>query len=135
MGTFVISKRLTGDFKFSFAARKGRTVFTSIGFKQKSDCENFISSLKEDLSAFLFTKAKNAGGKYFFRVTKEGLVLANSRKYSTELLLAKGIEAVQKYIAMSETLDFSENDFEFPTDENLLVLEEESSYSISEQPS
>jgi len=125
MGTFVISKRITGDYKFSFAARKGKTVFTSIGYKQKLDCEVFISALKQDLARFAFTKVRNAGGKYFFRVTKDGFVLANSRKYTTELLLSKGIEQVQKYISTSDILDFSDDAFVFPEDELTLQIADE----------
>jgi uncharacterized protein YegP (UPF0339 family) len=120
MGTFVISKRLTGDYKFSFAARRGKTVFTSIGFKQKEDCEILIATLQEDVARFSFTRIRNAGGKYFFRITKDGFVLANSRKYSTELLLVKGIDAVQKYVMGSETLDFADNAFDFPEVEQLV---------------
>ena len=117
MGTFVISNRLNGDYKFSFATRKGKTVFTSIGFKQKSDCEKFIDAIRADLSRFSITKIRNAGGKYFFRLTKDGFVLATSRKYSTELLLLRGIESVEKYIFNSETLDFSDNAFVFPEEQ------------------
>lgn len=114
MGAFVISTRLDGSYKFSFAARRGKTVFTSIGFKQKADCEIVIATLKQDVTQFAFTRVRNAGGKYFFRLTKDGLVLANSRKYSTELLLSKGILAVQNHVAAADTLDFSDNAFEFP---------------------
>ena len=113
MGTFVISKRLDGNYKFSFAARKGKIVFTSIGFTRKSDCENFIEAIKQDLTRFSFTKVRNAGGKYFFRLIKDGFVLATSRKYTTELLLLKGIDSVQKYMSISDTIDFSDNAFEF----------------------
>lgn len=114
MGTFVISKRYNGDYKFIFASRKGKTVFTSIGCKHKSDCELMIEGIKNNLDWFIFTKVRNAGGKYFFRLSKGGLVLANSRKFSTELRLQKGIDEIHKYVAMAETLDFSENDFAFP---------------------
>lgn len=116
MGIFFITKRTSGDFKFSFAARRGKIVFTSIAYKQKADCEALIEVLSQDISRFTLTKVRNAGGKYFFRISKDGFVLANSRKYTTELLLAKGIDQVYKYIASSETLDFSDNDFVFPDD-------------------
>ena len=119
MGAFVISKRFNGDYKFIFASRRGKTIFTSIGCKQKSDCERMIDGIKNNVSAFGFTKVRNAAGKYMFRLSKDGLVLANSRKYSTELRLQKGIDEIVKYVSVSETLDFSENDFVFPDEESV----------------
>lgn len=120
MGTFVISKRYNGDYKFIFASRKGKTIFTSIGCKQKSDCELMIDGIRNNTEQFAFTKVRNAAGKYFFRLSKDGLVLANSRKYSTELRLKKGIDEIAMYVSTAEVLDFSESDFAFPD----TVLEE-----------
>jgi uncharacterized protein YegP (UPF0339 family) len=115
MGMFVISKRYNSDYKFIFASRKGKTIFTSIACKQKSDCELMIEAIKENMAVFAFTRVRNAAGKYFFRLSKGGLVLANSRKYSTELRLRKGIDEIIRYAPIAETLDFSENEFEFPS--------------------
>jgi hypothetical protein len=124
MGMFVISKRLNGDYKFIFASRRGKTIFTSIGCKHKSDCELMIAGIKENISLFAFTKVRNVAGKYFFRLSKDGLVLANSRKYSTELLLKKGVDEIMKYVLTAEILDFSEGEFEFP-DADAVFLENE----------
>jgi len=121
---FVISKRLNGDYKFIFASRRGKTIFTSIGCKHKSDCELMIAGIKENISLFAFTKVRNVAGKYFFRLSKDGLVLANSRKYSTELLLKKGVDEIMKYVLTAEILDFSEGEFEFP-DADAIFLENE----------
>lgn len=117
MGAFVISKRYNGDYKFIFASRRGKTIFTSIGCKHKSDCEVMIHAIKDNLSLFAFTKIRNAAGKYTFRLSKDGLVLANSRKYSTELMLLKGIDEIIKYVSVAETLDFSETESVFPDEE------------------
>lgn len=114
MGMFVISKRFNGDYKFIFASRRGKTIFTSIACKHKSDCELMIAGIKENRTLFTFTKVRNAAGKYFFRLSKDGLVLANSRKYSTELMLKKGIDEIIKHVLTAEILDFSENEFVFP---------------------
>ena len=110
MGAFVISKRFNGDYKFIFASRKGKTIFTSISCKQKSDCEMMIAAIREQLDLFAFTKVRGSGNKFFFRLSKDGLVLATSRKYSTEGLLQKGIDEITKYVSVSETLDFSEGE-------------------------
>jgi hypothetical protein len=83
-----------------------------------------IAGMKENIGVFAFTKVRNASGKYFFRLSKDGFVLANSRKYSTELLLKKGIDEIMKYVLTAEILDFSEGEFEFP-DADAVFLENE----------
>ena len=117
MGAFVISKQFNSDFKFIFATRKGKTIFTSIACKEKADCELMIAAIQTQTELFAFTKIRNAGGKYIFRLSKDGLVLANSRKYSTELMLQKGIEEIIKYVSAAETLDFSGVEFVFADDD------------------
>jgi uncharacterized protein YegP (UPF0339 family) len=124
MGMFVISKRYNGEFKFVFTSRKGKTIFTSISCKQKSDCELMIEGIRDNISLFTFTKNIASSGKYFFRLSKGGLVLATSRKYSTELMLKKGIDEINKYVSRAETLDFSDNDLVFP-DAAAVFLNEE----------
>jgi len=119
MGMFVISKRFNGEYKFVFTSRKGKTIFTSISCKQKSDCELMIAGIRDNIALFAFTKNTATSGKYFFRLSKGGLVLATSRKYSTELRLKKGIDEITKYAPVAETLDFSENDFVFPDAEEI----------------
>ncbi|WP_297508811.1 DUF1508 domain-containing protein [Flavobacterium sp.] len=117
MGAFVISKRINGDYKFIFASRKGKTVFTSIACKHKSDCERMIAHIQNHTESFSFTKIKASGGKLFFRISKDGLVLATSRKYTTERLLQKGIDEILRNVAQSEVLDFTELDPIFPIEE------------------
>ena len=110
MSAFVISKRSNGNFKFTFANRRGKTIFTSIACREKSDCEQIISALQRDLSSFTFRKARSGSGKYFFRITRGGLVLATSRKFTTERLLQKGIDQFINYGLSAETLDFTKNE-------------------------
>lgn len=124
MGTFVISKRHNGEYKFIFASRKGKTIFTSISCWQKSDCERMIAGIKENLHQFTFTKNTATSGKCFFRLSKDGLVLATSRKYTTALLLQKGIDEIKKYVPTAEILDFADNEFIFPDDEAAQTEEE-----------
>lgn len=120
MGAFVISKRLNKDYKFTFNSRKGKIIFTSIGCKKKSDCELIISTIQEDLDSFTFRRKRNASGKHFFRLSRGGFVLANSRKYSTELMLQKGIDMFLRYLPAAEILDFSEDEAIFPEEEEEL---------------
>ena len=46
------------------------------------------------------------------------MVLANSRKFSTELMLQKGIDEIINYVHKAEILDFSENELVFSEDSN-----------------
>lgn len=110
MSAFVISKRENGSYKFTFASRRGKTIFTSIACREKSDCEKIIDTIRNDFDSFVFRKARTGSGKYFFRITRGGLVLANSRKFSTELMLQKGIDQFLKFLPEAETLDFSVNE-------------------------
>ena len=113
MGAFVISKRFNGDFKFVFTSRKGKTIFTSLGYDSKLLCESMIDLVKTNLESSTYVKFRASNGKYFFRLVVEEQVLATSRKYTTELRLQKGINEIVLYAAKAETLDFSENDFVF----------------------
>jgi uncharacterized protein YegP (UPF0339 family) len=110
---FVISKKINGEYKFVYTSKKGKIIFTSIGCKQKADCELMIEAIRNNITLFKFTKNVTASGKYFFRLSKGGLVLATSRKFASDQSLKKGIDGIVKYVSRAETLDFSENDFVF----------------------
>jgi len=116
MGTFVISKRFNGEFKFVFSSRKGKVIFTSQGYALKSDCEHDIEIVKQKVTLESFQKAKASNGKYFFKISINEQQYAASRKYSTELRMLKGIDEIIRYGSKAETLDFSEADFIFVDD-------------------
>lgn len=130
MGCFVISKSQSGEYKFVYASRKGHTVFTSIKCKRKSDCEEILKNVSENFELFTLTKSSNASGKFFFRLSKDGLVIANSRRFSTELALKKGIDEIIRSIHKSEILDFSELENIFPPAEDVFNTETLSEESI-----
>lgn len=119
MTAFVISKDHNNHFKFTYASRKGKTIFTSIPCKNKLDCERILEGLRNNPTSFTFTKKKAGSGKYFFRISISGLVLATSRKFSTERLVEKGIDGILRNAPIAETLDFSETEdlFARPTSE------------------
>ncbi|PJE42424.1 MAG: DUF1508 domain-containing protein [Flavobacterium sp.] len=110
MGTFVISKRLSDEYKFEFVSRKGKPIFTGSNFELRFECEEAIESFKASIETYSFLKFKTAKGKSFFKVIKGDKVFAVSRKYSTELMMQKGIDEIVKYGAQSEILDFSSGD-------------------------
>lgn len=109
MAMFVISKRSNGHYKFDFTSRRGTPIFSSMACKHKSDCELIIQAVREAFDGFTLTRKSTPAGKHFFRLSKNGLVLATSRYFSTPLRLEKGLEEIQKYMEEAEILDFSEN--------------------------
>lgn len=114
MGTFVISKRFDDRYKFVFTSRKGKTIFTSPSYELKMDCEAIIEEIKSNIEKYTYVKARAANGKYFFKMMLEDVVIASSRKYTTPLLLEKGIDEIIRTAAQSEMLDFAMHDFVFP---------------------
>ena len=114
MGTFVISKRFDDRYKFVFTSRKGKTIFTSPSLELKMDCEDAIEQIKENIEKHTYVKSRAANGKYFFKMMLEETVIATSRKYTTPLLLQKGIDEIIRTAIKSEVLDFSMGEFVFP---------------------
>jgi len=114
MGTFVISKRFDDRYKFVFTSRKGKTIFTSPSFELKMECEDSIELIKANIEKYTYVKARAANGKYFFKMLMDDTVVATSRKYTTPLLLQKGIDEIILAASKSEVLDFSVDEFVFP---------------------
>ncbi len=110
MGAFVISKRFNDEYKFVFTSRKGKVIFTSLSYELKFECEEDIEKLKTNIELATFLKFKGSGGKYFFKLMLDVVHFATSRKYTTELLLQKGIKEIVQYGAKAEILDFSSVD-------------------------
>ena len=113
MGTFVIAQRLSGAYKYEFVSRKGKTIFTSNDFELRFECEEEIEKLKSSLERCVFMRFKSSSGKFFFRLILDEHEIAVSRRYTTQLLLQKGIDEIIKYASFSEILDFTDNDIIF----------------------
>jgi uncharacterized protein len=114
MGTFVITKRLNGFYKYEFTSRKGKTIFISNDFELRFECEGNIEHLKNCINEVFFMKFKSKSGKLYFKIILEEREIAVSRKYTTQLLLQKGIDEIIRTISKSEILDFSSQDSIFP---------------------
>jgi len=115
MGTFVIVQRTSGAYKYDFVSRKGKTIFTSNDFELRFECEEEIERLKNAIDQCVFLRFKSSNGKFFFRLILDGHELAVSRRYTTQLLLQKGIDEITKYASKAEFLDFSSADDIFGT--------------------
>src|SRR3954470_10627230 len=123
MGAFVISKRFNDEYKFVFTSRKGKVIFTSLSYELKFECEEDIEKFKANIDQAKFLRFKGSGGKYFFKLMLGEVQFAISRKYTTELLLQKGIKEIVQYSSKSEILDFSSSESIFE-DEDEEVVEE-----------
>ncbi len=117
MGAFVISKRFDDYYKFEFTSRKGKTIFTSLRYELKFECEEGIEYFKKAIDKATFINGKSGSGKFYFKIVIDEVHFATSRKYATELMLQKGILEIKKYAQSSEILDFSFNHFEFSFNE------------------
>ena len=113
MSTFLISKRSNEAYKFVYTSRKGNVIFTSLSFELKFECENAIETLKRSLGDLVLVKKKSSSGKYFFEILLNQQLYGTSRKFTTLLLLQKGIDGVMKYLENAEVLDFSNQEVFF----------------------
>ena len=112
MGTLVISIKENGKYKCSYNNRKGNTIFTSNSHLSKVQCISEITVLKKNFSSLNFIKYKTPAGKLYFKIVVNDFVIGNSRKFTTPLLLEKGMNDFEKNFVNSEILDFTESIFE-----------------------
>lgn len=112
MGTFAISTKDNGEYKYTYNNKRGKTVLTSIGFKSKEECKNAISDLIDNIENISITKFKSTSDKFFIRLIQNDVVLCTSRKFTTILRLEKAITDITDNLKYSELLDFT--DFSFP---------------------
>jgi len=111
MGTLVITIKENNTYKYAYNNYKGNTLFTSSSLKSKAQCFSEINILKNNFNVVQFVKFKTPSGKLFFKLELNGFILANSRKFTTPLLIEKGINDIKKNFLTSEVLDFTENIF------------------------
>jgi hypothetical protein len=78
------------------------------------ECEDSIEAIKSDIEKCTYVKSRASNGKYFFKMMLENTVIATSRKYTTPLLLEKGIDEIMRTAMKSDVLDFTMNEFVFP---------------------
>ena len=119
MGTFVITKRQSGYYKYEFTSRKGKTIFISNDFELRFECEEAVALLKKTIDKVFFMKFKSGNGKLYFKIILDEKEIAVSRKYTTPFLMQKGIDEITRSITKSEILDFSNNDIIFPPSEEI----------------
>ena len=114
MATFVISKRFDDCYKFEFVSRKGKTIMTSDSYELRFECEEEIEKMKLSLEQATIMRFKTSSGKFYFRLIIDKKEMATSRKYTTQLLMQRGIDEMMRSAVVAEILDFATNDFVFP---------------------
>jgi uncharacterized protein YegP (UPF0339 family) len=114
MGTFVITKRQSGLYKFEFNSRRGKTIFIGADFELRFECEENAKWIQNQIESIFFMKIKSKNGKLYFKLILDEKEVALSRKYTTVLLMEKGINEIKRYIDKAEILDFSGSEFIFP---------------------
>ena len=124
MGTFVISQRLTGLYKYEFTSRKGKTIFTSNDFELRFEAEEEILRLKAMIESVVFMRFRSSRGKFYFKIILDKSEVAKSRQYTTQLLMQKGVDEILRTLAVSEILDFSSSDEIFPSAEEVFSSNE-----------
>jgi hypothetical protein len=107
MGAFVISKKNNDQYKFVYTSRKGKIVFSSKEYELKMYCEEDIELIKTNAANAQCLKFKASNGTFFYKLVIGDKEYAKSRKFNTELRLAKGIAEVALYVSKAEILDFS----------------------------
>lgn len=112
MGTIVISKKENGTYKYTYNNRKGNTIFTSVSHSQKAECFSSINVLKKQFEMLQFLKFKTPSGKLFFKLELNSFIVGQSRKFTTPLLIEKGIDDFKNNFVTSEVLDFTIDFFE-----------------------
>lgn len=117
MGTLVISKKENNKYKYSYNNRKGNIIFTSNSYLSKAHCLSEINVIKRNFSIIKFIHYKTPSGKMFFKVNLNDHILGVSRKFTTPLLMEKGMNDLLKNFINAEVLDFTEDVFDaFPED-------------------
>lgn len=98
MGTFVITKRANGEFRFNLEATNGQVILSSEGYTTKAACENGIESVKENApdEARYDRKTSSNDKPYFNLKARNGQVIGTSELYESEAARDNGIASVMK---------------------------------------
>ncbi len=113
MGTLVISKKENNSYKYTYNNRKGSVIFTSNSYQSKAHCLSEINILKRNFALIQFINYKTPSGKLFFKVSINDHVVGVSRKFTTPLLMEKGLNDLKNNFLKTEVLDFTEEIFDF----------------------
>lgn len=97
MGTFVITKKTTGDYHFDLKAANGQTILTSQNYTSRASCENGLESVSINAeNDENFERHETEGGKFYFKLkAANGQVIGDSELYESEAGMENGIASVR----------------------------------------
>jgi len=107
MGTFAVSVKDNGEYKFTYNDNRGKILVTSNSFKSKNECLENINLLKIEIENTTFTKHKTTANKLYFKILLNNETIGVSRKFTTVLRLENAIADIKLNIKQSEMLDFT----------------------------
>lgn len=111
MGTIIISKNTRG-FRFSYNNFKGHPLVIGEVELSIEACHIAIETLKKALDTISIETSKATSGKFFFQLFLDNQRVATSRKFTTLLLMEKGLRDFKENFIKAETLDFTRDVFE-----------------------
>jgi uncharacterized protein len=111
MGTFAISLKENGEYRYTYNNRRGKTIITSVSYKTIEECYENIEVIKKEIDQIFFLKLKTTSGKFYFKLSLNETIICVSRKFTTVLRIEKAIMDIKTHIKNSETLDFTSYSF------------------------
>ncbi|MES9873654.1 MAG: YegP family protein [Candidatus Sedimenticola sp. 6PFRAG7] len=108
-GTFELYKDAGGEFRFRFNASNGQTILSSEGYKQRSNAENGINSVKKNAAEDARYEPKETNdGRFMFNLkASNGQVVGSSRIYKTVAERDQGISMTKSDAPGAETDDLT----------------------------
>lgn len=97
MATFIITKRVNGEYQFNLEAGNGKTILTSEGYSSKANCENGIESVKANAPYDSnYDRLTSSNSKYYFNLkASNGRIIGTSQMYEAASGRDTGIESVK----------------------------------------
>jgi uncharacterized protein YegP (UPF0339 family) len=106
-GKFELYKDRKGEFRFRLVASNGQTILSSEGYKQKSNAENGIESVRKNSQVEArFQRKTGSNGQFSFNLmATNGQVVGVSQQYKSEASCVNGIESVRKHAVDAALVD------------------------------
>lgn len=97
MSSFLITKRINGEYQFNFKADNGQVILSSEGYYSKAACENGIESVrKNSQERNQYESRISSNGKYYFNLkATNGQIIGTSELYESESDRDNGVASVK----------------------------------------
>lgn len=94
-----IKKNNENAYRFKVSTSSGNTILESIDFPYMEDIKNLVSELQGCINERNTIERKtDHSGKFLFHLkNKEGLLIGNSQRYSSEAGMENGIKNLKTY--------------------------------------